>query len=212
MTPPDVVHVFGYGSLVNRRARRQDLEAKPAVVCGWRRMWGHCVATENGNVCALTITPEARATVAGVVVLEQRNNLAALDAREIGYKRVSVSLAVEPASDPANREAGEAFTYTSASEACKRGSREFPIWRSYLECVLAGFLDLGGEEAARNFVLSTDGWDTPLLDDRTAPKYMRSILLPTDIQDEVDRLILSYGLDRAEFTESSRAMRDIPLL
>jgi hypothetical protein len=41
---------------------------------------------------------------------------------------------------------------------------------------------------------------------------MRSILLPTDIQDEVDRLILSYGLDRAEFTDASRAMRDIPLL
>jgi cation transport protein ChaC len=203
MTTSEHVQIFGYGSLVNRRTRRAHLVAGPARASGWRRSWSHCVETENGKVCALTIVPNAEAEVAGVVVLEHRDHLPALDAREIGYQRVPISVvADEPPILPAPGHQ-ESFSYTSTSAAYRRGSREFPIWRSYLECVLSGFLDLGGDVAARNFIVSTDGWDAPILDDRSAPKYMRAVQLSEDIRREVDALIRSLGLDRTQFADPS---------
>jgi cation transport protein ChaC len=97
----------------------------------------------------------------------------------------------------------ESFTYISTPAAHRQGSRQFPIWRSYLECVLAGFLDLGGDAAARDFIVTTDGWEAPILDDRLAPKYMRAVRLSPPIQSNVDALIRSHGLDRTQFIDPS---------
>jgi hypothetical protein len=197
----EYVQIFGYGSLVNRRTRRNDLIARPVRACGWRRSWNHCVETENGRVCALTITPNALAEVDGVVVLEHRDNLAILDAREKGYQRVQISIVADELPSVPTPGDQESFTYTSTPVAYRRGSRDFPIWRSYLECVLAGFLDLGGDAAARDFIVNTDGWETPILDDRPAPRYMRAVLLSEDTQREVDALIRSLGLDHTQFAD-----------
>jgi hypothetical protein len=65
--------------------------------------------------------------------------------------------------------------------------------------VLAGFLDVGGKIAARDFVVTTRGWESPILDDRTAPKYMRATSLPAGIQTDVDALIQEHGLERTQF-------------
>jgi hypothetical protein len=199
----EYVRIFGYGSLVNRDARRHDLVARPARITGWRRSWSHCVETEHGRVCALTIAPNAEAEVAGVVVLEHRDNLSALDAREKGYQRVRLVLVAEEPPISPDRAGLESFTYISTPAAHRLGSRQFPIWRSYLECVLAGFLDLGGDAAARDFIVTTDGWRAPILDDRLAPKYMRAVRLSPHVQGKVDTLIHSHGLDRTQFIDPS---------
>jgi hypothetical protein len=201
MKVTEYVEIFGYGSLVNRRARRSDLVARPVRIGGWRRSWSHCVETENGNVCALTVVPQAEAGVAGVGILERRDNLAALDAREKGYRRIPLALDAEEPPGVATRGDWERFTYISTPVALRPGSREFPIWRSYLECVLAGFLDLGGGAAARDFIVTTDGWEAPILDDRAAPKYMRAVKLPQHVQGEVDALIQSHELHRTQFAD-----------
>jgi hypothetical protein len=142
--------------------------------------------------------PNQAAEVAGVLVTIPRENLQALDAREVGYERVQLS----PADLlPASPGGPEIFTYTSRRAAHRPGNRDFPIWRSYLECVLAGFLSLGGAAAAHDFVVTTDGWEAPILDDRTAPKYMRAVLLSPDVQRQVDAIIDAHGLEAMQFFE-----------
>jgi glutathione-specific gamma-glutamylcyclotransferase len=149
----------------------------------------------------LTITPHAEAEVAGVVIPEHRDDLSGLDAREEGYQRIRLTLVADkPRISPA--QAGlETFTYVSTPATHRRGSREFPIWRSYLECVLAGFLDLGGNAAAHDFIATTDAWEVPILDDRRAPKYMRAVPLSPHEQGKVEALIHSHGLDSTQFAD-----------
>lgn len=200
MSATAYAQIFGYGSLVNRHTLRRGVGATTARIRDWRRSWSHCVTTENGNVCALTVTPSAGGEVAGVVVQERCDKLPELDAREIGYQRVRISL-VEESPIVFARGDVDSFTYTSTPAAHRRGSRNFPIWLSYLECVLAGFLDLGGDVAAREFIATTDGWKTPIIDDRRTPKYMRAVQLSAKTRHEVDVLIRSHELDKMFFTD-----------
>src|SRR5258706_13885915 len=109
----EYVNIFGYGSLVNRRTRPHELAATPVRVRNWRRSWSHCVETELGKVCALTIAPHGEAEVAGVVVPEHRDGLSGLDAREKGYERIRFSLVADkPQISPAQG-CLETFPYVS---------------------------------------------------------------------------------------------------
>src|SRR5947209_8711396 len=112
----DHVGIFGYGSLVNRHARRPNASAAPAEILGWQRWWKHCVTTEAGNVCALTILATPNARVAGVLIRERRDALPMLDSREQGYKRVQLALKQEVLVCAGDAHL-EAFTYTSNSSA-----------------------------------------------------------------------------------------------
>jgi len=40
---------------------------------------------------------------------------------------------------------------------------------------VTGYLDMFGHEGAERFFASTDGWDSPVLDDRRDPIYPRAI-------------------------------------
>ena len=44
---------------------------------------------------------------------------------------------------------------------------------SYLDVVIQGFIHMHGERGAEEFFATTDGWDTPVKDDRAAPIYPR---------------------------------------
>lgn len=51
------------------------------------------------------------------------------------------------------------------------------ILRSYLDAVLLGFVLEHGEEGLRRFLAETEGFDTPIHDDRRAPVYPRAVRL-----------------------------------
>src|SRR5262245_60387292 len=128
MPMSETVGIFGYGSLVNRNARRHQIEARAIDVSGWRRSWTHCVKTERGGVCALTIVPSTTDGVRGVLLDFPRADLPGLDARELGYRRIAISRdALAACGD--QRCDQDMFTYVSTDEASRPGSREFPIWR-----------------------------------------------------------------------------------
>lgn len=101
--------------------------------------------------------------------------MAEIDAREIGYIREVVDLA--SVSIKTLPQVDEVFIYISTSEFYKHGSHEYPIWRSYLDCVLAGYFAESGIDGVNNFIKSTEGWKTPILDDRDHPLYPRSVTL-----------------------------------
>lgn len=205
------VRVFGYGSLVNSRTRSPEAPAVAATLRGWERAWQHCVDTEAGKVCALTVVANENSEVDGVVIQELATNLPILDAREQGYRRIQVTSSIIAKSAVGGQfgPTGEVFTYISAAAANRPGSTEFPIWWSYLECVLAGYYELGGMAAAARFIKSTRGWDVPIFDDRDSPKYMRAILLTDDERNMVERLISDYGLDKTVFSASPRPSRPL---
>jgi hypothetical protein len=70
------------------------------------------------------------------------------------------------------------LTYRSKPSQYRPGSLAFPVWYSYAEAVLHGFLaafPTGGVEA---FIASTGGGTVPIVDDRAAPLYRRARITP----------------------------------
>jgi len=152
----------------------------------------HCIETPHGKICALTVTPDVRAEIAGAVLFQSADGLAELDERESGYRRVRVPVHLERP-DPITTEI-DCFTYIGDSAHYKRGSDEYPIWRSYLDCVLVGYFELGGRGAMENFIASTQGWDAPILDDRRMPLYPRAVALTSDLERGIDDTLAERGV------------------
>ena len=185
--------VFGYGSLVNPEARKATLRASPAELAGWTRQWMHRVETTKGDTCVLTVGRQQGSTLLGVVMAVNPNELADFDRRETGYKRqqVKVRLRASGAEQPAWIYAGDAAYRQPAT-------REGPIWLSYVDCVLAGYFELGGPAAVDAFITSTTGWDGPLRDDRSAPLYSRAVRLTSEQKQAIDEALARHGiLERA---------------
>jgi len=183
----NTIAYFAYGSLVNRHTRPLNTRAQPARLTGWVRQWKHCMETPSGKVCALSAAPRSGAEIEGVLVFDSRDNLAALDQREIDYRRVPIAL---PPADVAVPTAEmETFIYVSTGDQNRWGSAEYPIWRSYVDCVLAGYIDVWGAAGAARFIASTEGWDAPLLDDRANPRYPRAVVLSDAVRVTIDGLL-----------------------
>ena len=128
----------------------------------------------------------------GVIVLDSRNNLREVDRREIGYRRAKIDL---HQSDLTAKIAGiNAYIYVSKKDHNRWGSPDYPIWRTYLDCILAGYIDVWGQAGAERFMASTQGWDVPLIDDRTVPKYPRHVILEKAVRQTIDRLLEKHGI------------------
>ncbi len=164
----------------------------PGILPGWVRQWMHCIETPHGKICALTVAPDARVAIAGLVFFHNIRGLAELDQRESGYSRVQVPARLD-SHDHSTAEL-DCFTYVGDSAHHRSGSNEFPIWRSYLDCVLAGYFQLGGPRAMEDFIASTQGWDTPILDDRRTPRYRRAVSLASDLERGIDETLAKHGL------------------
>jgi cation transport protein ChaC len=183
---------FGYGSLVNRDTLPDYVQTAPLQLPGWQRQWKHCVATPNGKVCVLTATPRLGAKIDGVLVFDSSDKIGEIDRREVGYRRESI--AINWADIPVPHGRVDTYIYVSTREHNRWGNSEFPLWRSYAECVLAGFLDVWGPAGAERFIRSTEGWEAPMLDDRAAPKYQRAIPLRAAARKIIDGLFEAHGL------------------
>lgn len=159
MTP----YFFGYGSLVNRNTHAYP-DTRPAQLHGWRRAW---VRTDHGDHAFLTAVAAPGAVIDGLIAAVPGADWAALDAREIGYQRHSSGGAVVhdivPSPDIAH--------YAIPQESNRSGDES--ILLSYLDVVIQGFARVYGIDGVARFFETTDNWDTPVLDDRAAPRYPR---------------------------------------
>tara|TARA_R110002073_G_scaffold77480_2_gene187637 strand:+ start:581 stop:1141 length:561 start_codon:yes stop_codon:yes gene_type:complete len=173
MTP----YFFGYGSLVNLNTHQYP-SAQLAKLRGWRRAW---VRTAARDVVFLTVAPDPASTIDGVIAAVPNGDWLALDAREYGYARHSSGGAVAhnltPTPDIAH--------YAIPPEATGAPGNHV-ILLSYLDVVVQGFLHLYGEQGVAQFFDTTDGWETPVLNDRSDPVYPRHQVLKTAETDLVD--------------------------
>lgn len=190
------INYFGFGSLVNRATRPPEESALSARLWGWQRVWNHRVTDPyRGQPCtSLNIEPLASrsaGSIEGVVVRMPAEALPDLDAREFGYERLAL-----PASDfdlPDEFEGDIIMVYRSREENRHIASEEHPVLQSYVDCVMAGYLERFGQNGLYSLVSSTRGWDRPRLNDRDTPFYPRWVPV-----DEEQRQLFDHCLDQVD--------------
>ena len=164
MTSDPHPRVFGYGSLVNTATHTYE-DARPAVLAGWRREWR---STALREVAYLSAYPDPGGAIEGLTAAVPGRDWAALDARERAYRRHDVTDRIE---------VGAAQVSVYSVEAGALDGSRHPILLSYLDTVVQGYLRVFGEDGARRFFDTTDGWEAAVLDDRGAPIYPRAQVL-----------------------------------
>ena len=117
----------------------------------------------------LTVEPCAGQTIEGLVASVAIGDWGQLDQRETGYRRDVVTPFVEHQLT----EAGDVHLYAVESRNHKKSDEKTPILLSYLDVVVQGYLREFGREGVTRFFQTTDGWDTPIKDDRATPYYPR---------------------------------------
>jgi hypothetical protein len=181
------VAYFGYGSLVNEltwlQSERRHPERYPVEVQNWTREWGHCVDTPHGPGCVLTAVERAGSRIQGILIRCDAADLVQIDAREAGYDRVE--LPRRDVRSPVSDLPEKLYIYISKPSHHRPGGVDFPIWFSYAEAVLHGFLSVFKAEGVDEFIRSTDGWTTPLVDDRHNPHYSRSPKKLISVEDKL---------------------------
>lgn len=176
---------FGYGSLVNRETHGYAYAFR-ARLKGWRRAWRH---TEGRAGPFLTGVPCARSEIDGLVARVPGADWGALDLREEGYDRHAID-------DGLTHEADHPVTaqiYAVAPARMVYPEQRAPILLSYLDVVIQGYLREFGEAGARGFFQTTDGWETPVRDDRAAPLYPRHQRLTAAERGFVDDHLKALG-------------------
>lgn len=164
---------FGYGSLVNL-ATHEYAAPRPAMLRGWRRVWRQ---TERRALAYLSVERCEGAEIAGVVAAVPGADWAALDAREAAYLRRDVT---EVVSHDGPKAAVAAYEVDPTEHD---PARQHPILLSYLDVVVQGYLRMYGEAGVEAFFDTTTGWGTPIVDDRSAPRYPRhQVLTPEELR------------------------------
>ncbi len=174
MTP----YFFGYGSLVNLKTHDYP-DARPAKLQGWRRAW---VRTAARDVVFLTVIPDAASAIDGLIAAVPNGDWLALDRREACYARQPSGGAVLHDLSPAPEIAHYAIPTASTG-----AEGDHVILLSYLDVVVQGLLDQFGKAGVAQFFDSTDGWQTPILNDRANPVYPRHQILSPDETALVDQ-------------------------
>lgn len=161
-------YFFGYGSLVNTKSHNYP-DPRPATLNGWRRAW---VATPRFGVVLLTGVRAPGHSIQGLIAAVPGADWEALDAREGGYARI-------PARDDVTHDhpqAPDIAVYAVAPENHQKRNNHM-ILLSYLDVVIQGFHEVFGEAGVQGFFDTTDGWDTPIVNDRADPIYPRHQVL-----------------------------------
>ena len=180
-------YFFGYGSLVNRDTH-DYAEAHTAQLSGWRRVWRH---TSLRQVAYLTIVPDETSCIDGLIAAVPGQDWAALDERERAYDRIAAAHQVTHALG----HKPEIAVYSIPHGRHATPTETHPALLSYIDVVVQGYLREFGDEGARRFFDTTDGWqETPVLDDRADPVYPRHRQLSRDEYGFVDAQLCERGI------------------
>lgn len=163
-----------------------------ATLNGFHRVWGNRTADpERVQQCTSlsieTSAPERKGSIEGVIARMPASELPQLDQRESGYDRLKL-----PISDFNLSESIETdFVYVYQSEMQRRylANAEHPILQSYIDCVLAGYLQQFGLAGMQAMIDTTRGWDRPVMNDRAVPRYPRAVDVGEELQSSIDELL-----------------------
>jgi len=171
-------YFFGYVILVNL-STHDFPDPHPARLKGWRRAWRH---TDLRPVAFLTAVPDAESEIEGMIAHVPKNDWAALDEREWAYDRIPAAHAI---THPLTHEV-EIAVYAVPQDRHNEPTNRHPLLLSYIDVVVQGYLRIFGPEGVDRFFATTDGWDAPVLNDRSEPRYPRHQPLRPDETEFVD--------------------------
>lgn len=173
-------YIFGYGSRISPESRAligSTGQAMPALVRGIDRGWVHPVPSMGITVLGATYSGQGDGLCNGVVFSVPESQLPEVDKREIGYTRIAiphVNIAhIGGVGGQAMLPTGVIWTYSIDNPGSPIAA--LPIAQSYVDVVLLGCINEGGEQFARAFVTLTAGWNAPWVNDRESPRYTRHL-------------------------------------
>jgi len=190
----ELVGYFGFGSLVNKHTLRTSFSGMvPARLKGYRRHWQARTDTLSEKVALLSIHEDSACEILGMVVIDDKANLPLVDEREAGYSRHAISkeqldILGDIKSDVTGIELPDELYVYIANEVLDVPDTG-ALLQSYLDAVMQGFRNEFGDEGARHFINTTDGFKRGLIRDRDEPSYPRSVTLSKDEIELYDRLV-----------------------
>jgi len=173
--------VFGYGSIINDESRASTGSGKLPVArasllpsAQFSRAW--CFRSATGFTALGVVSCESPCYDMEGVLFVVFDDMCAFDRRERGYRRVQIAHAdISLAKPTSGREAHS----NEIKELLSRGVKiwmyvplesvaatyDFPICQTYVDVVMLGCLEWGGEAMAEAFIQSTRGWSRFFLND-----------------------------------------------
>ncbi|KAL3916266.1 MAG: hypothetical protein SGILL_005253 [Bacillariaceae sp.] len=166
---------------------------------GYERLWNFRSST---GFTALGVSKakstQAASEINGVLFQVTQAMMPGFDRREVGYEKVRIPLECCQADDGDNaplwyKQLGpkdRLWLYVPLASSCKAADENHPLLQSYVDTVLQGCLEWGGETVADTFIQTTGGWSTYFLND--TPSSRRPWLFRKDYS-TIDRLLQKYG-------------------
>lgn len=187
--------IFAYGSLLNKATWPFDVDIELVTVRSWVRQWRQIVQTDRGKICALTISPDIKSSIDGILLAADDQTLSKLIKREIGYNRTEILNSNISKNQNSNKHLlkdESVITFISSKPTFAWATKEAPILLSYIDVVAKGYFDFYGMEGLINFFNTTEGWNLPIMNDRSQPLYPRALKLDPEFLNLVDQQILLH--------------------
>jgi hypothetical protein len=226
-------YIFGFGSIMNTSTHAPWLQNPDAKTSGtessilpgaavtltkdfgYKRLWNFRSSTGFTALGVSKAKSSHEATeINGVLFRVTHEMMPGFDRREVGYEKVRIPIKYVCAHD---KKAPEWFKqlgpndrlwlYAPLASYCKPADEHNPLLQSYVDTVLQGCLEWGGEEMADKFIQTTGGWSTYFLND--TPSSRRPWLFRKDYT-MIDHLLQKYATktyfgDRKHPEEFSKA-------
>ena len=202
-------YIFGFGSIMNRGTHGENFLPGVSVVLsrkfGYERQWNF---RSNTGFTALGVSKvdtnggessSQAKDVNGVLFRVTQSMIPVFDRREVGYEKVRIPLqylTFVETSDSASswyRDLSpndRCWLYVPLPSHTKMADENHPLLQSYVDTVLQGCLEWGGETMAEEFLKTTGGWSTYFLND--TPSSRRPWLYRKDYS-TIDRLLQKYA-------------------
>jgi len=189
--------LFGYGSLVADWAK--DPNASAARIHGLRRCWCYNAWHADPPQTALAVYVDHKSiSTNGVILPVEKKRLKELDIRELEYERINVSWAdvdfittnKTPKEEPLHKTA--LWVYALRKGKYEPPSSQSPIAQSYVDITTAGFLTVGGEPFAKEFIETTSGWETSYVLENRGKNTSAGFPPNAEMLKEIDRMFEKY--------------------
>ena len=165
--------IIGYGSLMEEGSRTRTNPnakiAKPIMVKGFERIWGH----NGGNykITFLTLVKKENSVINAVYYRVSLNSLKKFDRRESSYCRIKVSHDDLIFYDKKIKNNNSSFwIYAANPKRLKNPTEEHPIVQSYVDIFMNGCLQIQKKYKIKDFanacIKTTKGWSPYWVNDR----------------------------------------------
>ncbi|KAL9179929.1 hypothetical protein ACHAXT_007899 [Thalassiosira profunda] len=181
-------YIFGFGSIMNTSTHatwqppdKKGSGAIPGSIAtikqrfGYRREWNFRSATGFTALGVVKADSNDASDINGVLFRVPRGEMPNFDRREVGYERIAVPLdclqfhpELSGCTAQTTFDLGpgdKIWLYVPLPSHTHDADENHPLLQSYVDTVLQGCLEWGGEGLAEKFILSTGGWSCYYLND-----------------------------------------------